>query len=312
MHNFPKKWLAVHVTGPTWLRNSHPWFAGLSVLALALTGCDGSTAMQSKQGPPSSSLQTVPPASSSTIEAEISPFAELDTYLAGRVGQVTAAVFDATTNRTWTFNPGIVQDTASIVKVEIMGAALREALDQGQPLPEAEASLMPSMIENSDNASATALLSDIGGPSALASFDQSIGMAHTIPSNLAFIPGTSLPGWGLTTTSALDEVTLISKFAYPNTTLSTNSRDYGLSLMEQVEADQDWGVSAGVPAGTTVALKNGWLSLGSNDWQVNSIGWVDGAGRNYVLAVLTTGSPNEMYGIDTVETVARSMFAKLG
>ena len=225
---------------------------------------------------------------------------------------MTAAVFDATSGRTWTYNPGVVQDTASIVKVEIMGAALEEAQGQGHPLPETEASLMPSMIENSDNASATSLLADIGGPQALARFDRSVGMTQTTPSSLALIPGTSLPGWGLTTTSALDEVALVSKFAYPNAALSTASRDYGLNLMEQVESDQDWGITAGVPPGTTVALKNGWLPVGPNDWQVNSIGWVDGVGHNYVLAVLTTGSPTEGYGIDTTEAVARSVFAQLG
>lgn len=289
------------------------WIAFTSVLALAIAGCGGDlVAIRSTRITPTSSLETTAPPSTTTTEPELSPFAELDAYLAGRTGQVTAAVFDATTNHTWTFDAGVVQDTASIVKVEIMGAALQDAQQQGQPIPETEASLMPSMIENSDNASATALLSDIGGPSALGQFDQSIGMTDTVPSRLALIPGTSLPGWGLTTTSALDEVTLMSKFAYPNTTLSTSSRNYGLGLMEQIEADQDWGVSAGVTSGTTVALKNGWLPLTSTDWQVNSIGWVDGGGRNYVLAVLTTGNPNETYGIDTVEDVANSVFAQLG
>ncbi len=39
-------------------------------------------------------------------------------------------------------------------------------------------------------------------------------------------------------------------------------------LIENVESDQAWGVSAGVPAGVTVALKNGWLSLeDGGDWQ---------------------------------------------
>ncbi len=170
---------------------------------------------------------------------------------------------------------------------------------------------MPSMIENSDNTSATALLREVGGSTGLAQFDQSVGMTHTIPSSLALIPGTSLPGWGLTTTSALDEVTLMSRFAYPNATLSTSSRNYGLGLMELVEADQNWGVSAGAPAGATVALKNGWLPLTSTDWQVNSVGWVDGGGRNYVVAVLTTGSPNETYGIDTIEALASSVFSQL-
>ena len=195
---------------------------------------------------------------------------------------MTAAVFDAPADRTWTLNPGSVQDTASIVKVEIMGAALQEAQATGIPLPGSESALMPSMIENSDNQSATQLLADIGGPSALAKFDRSAGMMETTPSTLAYIPGTSLPGWGLTTTTATDEVLLVSKFAFPNNILTAASRQYGLSLMEQVEADQGWGISGGVPAGTTVALKNGWLPLTASDWQVNSIGWIEGSGRDYV------------------------------
>jgi beta-lactamase class A len=225
---------------------------------------------------------------------------------------VTAAVFDAATGRTWTFNSGLVQDTASIVKVEIMGTALWEAQNQGQPMPGTEAALMPSMIENSDNDSATSLLSDVGGPTALARFDRVAGMTNTTPSNLEYIPGTSLPGWGLTTTSALDEVALMSKFAFPNTVLSDESRQYGLNLMEQVESDQDWGVSTGPPSGTTVALKNGWLPLSANNWQINSIGWVSGDGRSYVLAVLTTGSPTEQYGIQTADTVAQAVFTQFG
>lgn len=171
---------------------------------------------------------------------------------------------------------------------------------------------MRPMIENSDNQAATTLLVDVGGPSALLRFDRAAGMTATTPSNLAFIPGTSLPGWGLTTTTALDEVTLVSRFAYANDILSDDSREYGLSLMENIEADQAWGVSGGVPPGTTVAIKNGWLPLSPTDWQVNSIGWVFGSGRDYVLAVLTTGNRTEDYGIDTIQMIASSVFADLG
>jgi hypothetical protein len=39
------------------------------------------------------------------------------------------------------------------------------------------------------------------------------------------------------------------------------------------------GSSAGLPAGT--------------DWQVDSIGWVSGRGRDYLIAVLSTGNPTE-------------------
>ena len=90
----------------------------------------------------------------------------------------------------------------------------------------------------------------------------------------------------------------------PGGALTSAERDYALSLMENVAADQAWGVSGGVPAGTTVALKNGWLPLdaASSDWQINSIGWVSGHGRDYVLAVLTNHNPSETYGIDTIDT----------
>jgi hypothetical protein len=296
--------------------------AALCAIAFLVLGCATASGAAGPAGTPHSHpLHPAPSPSRSAsplsasppppaARTAVSPFASprLRSYLASRSGRVTAALYDARTKHIWVFHPRSVQYTASIVKVEIMGTALQEAGSAGQDLPKAEAALMPSMIENSDNQSATALLADVGGPSAVARFDRSAGMNHTTPSTLALIPGTSLPGWGLTTTTALDEVTLISKFAYPGPVLSDASREYGLSLMEDVEADQSWGVSGGVPAGTTVAVKNGWLPLGSSGWQVDSIGWISGHGRNYVLAVLTDGSPTEAYGIATIETIARDVY----
>lgn len=242
--------------------------------------------------------------------AVVSPFARLRRYLSNRAGEITAAVYDANSKQTWVLHPRVVQDTASIVKVEIMGTALAQS--GGGPLPAAEAALMPTMIENSDNQSATKLLADVGGAAAVARFDQSLGMRRTTPSSLALIPGTPWPGWGLTTTTALDEVTLVSAFAYPGSVLSPAARGYGLGMMEKVEADQDWGVSGGAGSGTTVALKNGWLPLGPSDWQINSIGWISGHGRNYVLAVLTNGNPTEAYGIQTIAHLAKVIYAQLG
>jgi beta-lactamase class A len=221
-------------------------------------------------------------------------------------------VYDARTRRTWVLHPELHEYTASIVKVQIMGAALSEAQARNQPLPAAQAELMGPMIEASDNDAATTLLADVGGPSALARFGRAAGMTQTQPSTLAVIPGTDLPGWGLTLTTALDQVTLVARFAYPGPVLDDSSRAYGLSLMEHVEAGQDWGVSGGVPAGTTIALKNGWLPVGSSGWQVDSIGWVHGHGRDYVLAVLDSGNRTEAYGIETIESIARSVYRSLG
>jgi len=243
------------------------------------------------------------------------PFARLASYIATRPGLVTAAVYDKRTGRTWVFHPGVEEDTASIVKVEIMGAALKQAQTAGSPLPATELALMTTMIEISDNNAATALLKDDGGPSAVQRFDRSVGMTHTRVSTLAFIPGsTTLPGWGLTTTTASDEVKLVRVFAYRNSILNSLNRNYGLGLMEKVESGQDWGVSGGVPPGTTIALKNGWLPLdlaNNTNFQVDSIGWIRGHGRNYVLAVLTKGSPSQQIGIDTIEHISSVIYREL-
>ncbi len=230
------------------------------------------------------------------------PFgASVASFLSQREGTVTAAVYDAGSGASFELNPGELQCTASIVKVDIMATALQEAQGSGQPIPSPELALMPPMIEQSDNDAATDLWNDVGGPAAVARYGTDLGMTSTTPAS----------AWGLTTTTAADQVRLVSAFAYRNTALSDQSRAYGLSLMENVEPDQDWGVSGGVPAGVTVALKNGWLPLSAADWQINSIGYISGAGRTYVLAVLSDGSPTEAYGIATIEGLSSLVFSDM-
>jgi beta-lactamase class A len=252
------------------------------------------------------------PARSRDKPRHLAPFANIRRYLATRSGQVTAALYDARSGQTWVLHPAQRDYTASIVKVEIMGTALREAQNVGRRLPAYEKDLMVPMIEASDNQSATTLLADVGGPKAVGRFDRSVGMYQTIPSTMQFIPGTDLPGWGLTTTSALDEVKLVSTFAFHNSILTDGNRNYGLDLMEHIEAGENWGVPTGVPAGTTVAVKNGWVPIPpTNYWQINTIGWVSGHGRDYVLAVLSANNPSEGYGIETVDHVASTIYAEL-
>jgi hypothetical protein len=50
----------------------------------------------------------------------------------------------------------------------------------------------------------------------------------------------------------------------------------------------------------------GWLPLTSADdnWEVNSVGWISGDGRDYLIAVLTTGSATEQAGINLISALA--------
>jgi hypothetical protein len=227
-------------------------------------------------------------------------------YVSRRDGVVVAAVYDLRTGQTWQFGQGQPQDEASVVKLDVLETLLAERGRSGIDLSAGDRTLAEQMIEDSDNDAATSLWDEVGGASGIRSFNTSAGLADTVPSACVNCPGFPWPGWGLTTTVPGDQLTLLRTLVEPNSLLTSTERRYALSLMENVTPDQRWGVTGGVPAQATVALKNGWLPLNSanNNWQINSVGWISGSGRDYLIAVLTTGNPTEQYGIDTINQLA--------
>jgi Beta-lactamase enzyme family len=256
---------------------------------------------------PASARSTSPPPAADPFGARTAGF------LRGRAGTVLAGVYDLRTGQTWTIGSGPPQDEASIVKLDILETLLRQRAGQGTALSAADQSLARQMIEDSDNDAATDLWNEVGGASGISTFNEAAGLARTTPSGCVQCPGFPWPGWGLTTTVPADQLALLREIVEPGPLLPAAARAYALSLMENVTEAQRWGVSGGVPAGVTVALKNGWLPLNpsSTDWQVNSIGWVSGQGRDYLIAVVTTGSPTEQYGIDTIDGLSALIWPQL-
>ena len=285
------------------------------------TGAQGvgqGTSGQPATVPPAQSAATATAAPSASAEAGASqpagPLgAQAQAYLAGRRGRVEAAVYDLSTGQQWTLGQQAPQAEASVVKLEILEAVLHQRTAQRVVLSLTEQELTPPMIEQSDNQAATTLWGDVGGAKGMRSFDHEAGLAHTSPSNCLQCPGSSWPGWGLTATTPQDQIALLRQLVQPSSLLDRNDQKYALHLLENVTPSQRWGVSAGVPAGVTVALKNGWLPLGAgnSDWQVNSVGWVSGDGRNYLMAVLSTGNPSEQYGIDTLNHLGAMVWSAL-
>ena len=235
-------------------------------------------------------------------------------YVSSRDGVVLAAVYNLRTGQTWQFGQGQPQDEASVVKLDVLETLLAERGRGGTELSAGDRTLAEQMIEDSDNDAATSLWDEVGGAGGIRSFNTSAGLADTVPSSCVNCPGFPWPGWGLTTTIPGDQLTLLRTLVEPNSLLTNPERSYALSLMENVTPDQRWGVSGGVPAQATVALKNGWLPLNSanNNWQINSVGWISGSGRDYLIAVLTTGNPTEQYGIDTIDQLAAMVWNDLG
>jgi hypothetical protein len=103
---------------------------------------------------------------------------------------------------------------------------------------------------------------------------------------------------------------MVRSIVFPETVLTSASRAYVLNLMEHITPAQDWGATGGVPAGVTVALKNGFSII--NGWQINTMGWVNGLGRNYLIAVLTDENPTEAYGIQTANAISSIVWNALG
>ena len=225
--------------------------------------------------------------------------AALKAYFSTRPGTEAVAAFNSVTGETFAYNGQVHFVTASTVKVAILGAVLLRAQEAKRPLTATERALAVPMIESSNNDAASLLYASIGRAPALTRFMSLVGMSNTIPG-----PGTA---WGLTQTTALDEVMLMRAIAYPNNVLNNSSRSYALTLMSHPDKDHRWGVSAGVDPGQMFAQKTGSgpFTVYGGKWAVHCMGRIWGGGRDFVIAVLTAGSPVKGVGVATVENAVR-------
>ncbi|MFD3561543.1 serine hydrolase [Streptomyces sp. NPDC058686] len=223
--------------------------------------------------------------------------ARVSVAVAALDGSVDGAAYDG----------GSAFDTASIVKVDILAALLLRAQDAGRVLTSQERAYATAMIENSDNASATALWEAIGGAEGLDSANLTLGLTGT----KAGAGGE----WGLTQTTAGDQLTLLRAVFGPDDAdsgLSGASRTYVAGLMERTAADQRWGVSAAADSVSACALKNGWLPRSTTGlWDINSVGRVTVGGKPYLVSVLSDGNAAKEAGVALVEGVAKAAVAVL-
>ncbi|MEV7389843.1 serine hydrolase [Streptomyces sp. NPDC091215] len=211
--------------------------------------------------------------------------------------KVSAAVLDLDSGDSAAYGDAAF-DTASIVKVDILAALLLQAQDAGRHLTATEKAYATKMIENSDNTSASELWDIIGKAAGLDAANKRFGLTGTEGGDGAL--------WGLTQTTAADQLTLLQQVFGDDSKLSEASQAYIQGLMKTVESDQRWGVSAAAD-GSEFALKNGWLARSTTGlWDVNSIGRVTVGGTDYLVAVLSNGTVSQAKGISLVEAAAKA------
>jgi hypothetical protein len=266
----------------------------------------------------SSSFETTTTVASVVPTTRPSSILELNqavsSLLSTRQGTVEAAVQNVTTGTIWSFGLERPQDEASVVKVNILTALLASSSAASTPLTSSERSLAQEMIEESSNDAATSLWSLVGSHDGIATFDRNLGLTATTPSPCVVCSGFPWPGWGLTTTTPIDQLLLLRSTFFDRSLLTSADRAFELNLMESVIPSERWGASSGVASNATVALKNGWLPLNDagTDWQINSIGWVRGDGRDYLIALFSTDNPSEDYGIQTLDDVSKQVWKRFG
>lgn len=241
-----------------------------------------------------------------TVEPVAQPTVDYDELLADAMGSVTVpddakvsvAVLDVDSGESATYGDAAF-DTASIVKVDILAALLLQAQDEDRQLTASEKAYATAMIENSDNTSASALWRAIGKAEGLDAANERLGLTDT--------EGGDGMLWGLTQTTAADQLALLRQVFGDDSELSSASREYVQGLMGEIAVDQHWGVSAAAE-GSAWALKNGWLPRSTTGlWDINSIGRVTASdGSEYLVVALSNGNATKEKGISLVESAAEA------
>ncbi len=163
-----------------------------------------------------------------------------------------------------------------------------------------------SMIHVSDDDATRRLLRVLNPTYGIAVMAQRFGLSS------AYVR--SAGAFGSTSVTAADAVELVDKVIGSDASPLTapDLRSQAGSLTEDVDPSQKWGVSAGVPAGWHVSLKNGWYPTGPGDigpagfWRINSIGLVsdDAGDERWSIAVLGNEWISYSQGVSAIQAIA--------
>ncbi|WBB66286.1 serine hydrolase [Micromonospora sp. WMMD812] len=247
---------------------------------------------------------SVAPATSPTPPIRVSPTPDrlaiarsrIEAHVRRAGGHLSVAVLDRQGGANMTVGARRFQ-TASIVKVDILAALLLREQSRGHKLGSRARRLATNMIVISDNDAASSLWQEIGGSRGLATANRALGLRETTPNT----------HWGLTTTTAGDQLRLLATLVAPDGPLDPGNRQFVLDLMGRVDADQRWGVTAAAgPEATKAYVKNGWdtATADNNRWIVNSIGRLTDPDHDWLLAVLSDHHRTQADGIRVVEQAA--------
>lgn len=228
--------------------------------------------------------------------------------LARRHRSVTAYAYDTRTGCAYWLNPQLRLRTASVFKIMVMAGTLLEAQNADRAVTSWEMGQLRPMMAESTNPPVRSLWRSFGGAPWYRDQTRLFGLTETrIRGENGDEP------WGRTETSGRDQANLIRQVLLGHGgpvggPLEERYRDVAWDLMTSVVASQRWGASSGVPAGWTVAQKNGFAG-----GVANTAGFVRAPGSDdgYVVVILTNEWPTWQRGVPLVDEIGGWVSASL-
>lgn len=215
-------------------------------------------------------------------------------------------VRDLRSGRDWNHRGDYSSQSASMAKVMISAMALRQARSEGHELTFDQQTLVSKALIDSDNDAADALWAYAGGADAYQRLANELQMTHTRRDD-------KRPDWSWTWTTPQDQVVLLDKLVHGTTALVDLDRLYLLDVMRKTNPAHIWGIGTKRGGDVHVQMKNGWVEFKSSDqlWAVNSMGRVEGEGRDYLAAVLCRVPTFEL-GKALLDAIGSDLFKLMG
>lgn len=218
-------------------------------------------------------------------------------------GTYNATAIDLVHNCTYSAgNPDAKFPTASTGKI-LVATAILERVAQGAIDYATVQADMTSMITQSDNSAADRLFNTIGQTAALQDIETRYGMGSTVTDR----------GWGTTLTTANDQANLLNQvIGTKESPLPEAQRVILRDLMKSVNPEQAWGAGTNIPAGWSVAVKNGWYQAVAGDippegkWRINTLGltWDQSGAQRWIFTAYSNEWPSQVAGISAWNDLA--------
>lgn len=216
--------------------------------------------------------------------------AAAERFADARAGTISFAVVDES-GRLRGDEPDRVHHSASVVKVMLLIAYLREAEVRDDELTASERRILGPMIKRSDNGSANAIYTRVGAEG-----------LHDLARDAGMDSFTTQPTWGLSTITAGEQARFFFRL---ERYIPRRHRPYAMRLLTRIVPRQRWGIPPVAPRGWKLHFKGGWS--GRPNWRINQVMLLRKPRRRFAVAILTRDQPSKRYGIQTVRGVAKRL-----